>query len=189
MKKKAIGVLAIVLVICVTGIYVGETYAKYTASVSKEGTATVAKWSFSSDNSSTALTINLNGTIDESTLVDDRIAPGTSGSFSIALSNEHSEVGVDFTVAFSGSENVPSNLVLKRGTTVIDPASDTITGTIAAGESTTIPMTWEWAYYTNAADDGEDTTDGVAGAQMTITANVSAVQVQPGAEITTTTFE
>jgi hypothetical protein len=184
-RKKRIGLIILLLVFGLTAGYVANTYAKYTAQVSGSGTATVAKWAFASDNASTNFTINLDGTIDASTLMNDRIAPGTSGSFDIALSNANSEVGVEFTISFSNAQNVPSNLVFKQGGSVVDITTQTITGKIAAGDTLTVPVTWEWPYYTSAADDVEDTTDGVAGNTMTVNTTITGVQVQPGAAITT----
>lgn len=184
-RKKRIGLIVLLILFGVTAGYVANTYAKYTAQVSGSGTATVAKWAFETDNANTNFTINLDGTVDASTLMNERIAPGTSGSFDIALSNANSEVGVSFTISFSNAQNVPSNLVFKQGGTAVDITSETITGKIAAGETLTVPVTWEWPYYTSAADDVEDTTDGENGNTMTVNTTITGVQVQPGAAITT----
>ncbi len=175
-KKKKLLVIALLLVFGITAGYVANTYAKYTAQVNGQGAVSVAKWAFEDDNSSISIDIDLDGNIDASTLVDGKIAPGTSGRFDIELSNENSEVGVEFSVVLSKT-NAPSNLVFSTG--------DTITGKIAAGEKLTIPVTFSWPYYTSASDDAEDTTDGKAAQDMTITAAITGTQVQPGAAITT----
>ena len=63
------------------------------------------KWAFASENQNPNFTVNIDlpATVHTSTLVDGKIAPGTSGSFDIELSNLQSEVGVDFTIAFTGT--------------------------------------------------------------------------------------
>ena len=185
-KKKSLMLIALLIMVGLTSGYVASTYAKYTGEVTGSGSVKVAKWAFESDNESVNFDINLDETYDPSTLVEERIAPGTSGSFDIELSNANSEVGVDFTIAFTNTENVPSNLVFKQGSTVIDPTNGTVTGHIAAGETLTVPLTWEWAYYTSAADDTEDKTDGVAAKTMTVTATITGVQTTPSTTAITT---
>ncbi len=184
-NKNAVLVLVLLLLVAVSAMMVASTYAKYTAEVTGTGNAKVAKWAFQSENSSQDITITLDGTVDASTLVAQRIAPGTSGSFDIELSNKQSEVGVDFTIEFTGTENVPSNLVFKQGTTTINPTNGTITGKIAQNGTLTVPVSWEWPYYTDATNDEEDTSDGVAAKTMNINMKITGVQTQPGAAITT----
>ena len=186
MGKKKYFVIALLIAVGVSIRYVAGTYAKYTSTITGSGTATVAKWAFTDDNSSTALTFNLTTTVDQTSLINGKIAPGTEGNFQFTLSNATSDVGVEFTVSFAGATNVPSNLVLKYNNTSFDPTSATITGTIARGESITIPIAWEWPYYTNTTDDGEDTDDGVAAATMTLSASITGVQTNPTQAITTT---
>ena len=188
-KKKSIGIIALLMLVGATSGYVASTYAKYTSTVTGEGSAIVAAWAFEDDNATTDFEINLAENYDASTLVDERIAPGTSGDFTIALSNENSEVGVEFTIAFDDTENVPQNLVFKQNGTTIDPTSGTITGYIAAGETLDVPLTWEWAYSTSDANDLKDTTDGkkdLAGRTMTVTASITGVQVPPSTTAITT---
>ena len=174
-KKKRIGLIVLLLLFGITAGYVANTYAKYTSQVNGSGTVKVAKWAFDTDNSSIDIDIDLTGNIDASTLVSERIAPGTSGSFDIELSNENSEVGVEFTITLSNS-NAPTNLVFDTGTT--------ITGTIAQGDTLTIPVGFSWAYETTNGD-ADDTADGIAANDMTITASIVGTQVQPGAAIST----
>lgn len=170
-KKKKLLVIALLLLFGITAGYVANTYAKYTAQVSGSGNITVAKWAFEEDNDSISIDIDLDDAFDVTTLAGDRIAPGTSGSFDIELSNANSEVGVDFTITLTNS-NAPANLTFTTGST--------ITGQIAAGGTLTVPVEFEWPYSTGDADDAEDTTDGENGGSMTITANIVGTQVQPG---------
>lgn len=184
-KKKKLLVIALLLLFGLTAGYVANTYAKYTAEINGQGAVKVAKWSFADDNQDVDFVINLDGTIDASTLLADRIAPGTKGSFDIELSNENSEVGVAFSISFSNIQNAPKNLIFKSGSTVIDPTTQTLTGKIAQGDTLTVKIDWEWPYSTSASDDAEDTTDGVAAKNMTVNTSITGTQVQPGAAITT----
>lgn len=188
-KKKSIGIIALLMLVGATSGYVASTYAKYTSTVSGEGSAVVAAWKFEDDNANTNFDINLAENYDASTLVDERIAPGTTGDFTIALSNENSEVGVEFTIVFTETENVPQNLVFKQNGTTVDPTTQKITGYIAAGETLDVPLSWEWAYYTSDANDVKDTTDGkkeLDGRTMTVNASITGIQVPPSTTAITT---
>lgn len=176
-KKKKLLVIALLLIFGLTLGYVANTYAKYTAQLNGSGDVSVAKWAFSEDNQNIDIEIDLDDNIDASTLVDGKIAPGTSGSFDIVLSNTHSEVGVDFSITLTPT-NAPTNLSFSTG--------NTITGKIAAGENITIPVTFSWPYVTTGGD-AADTADGIAAEDMTITASIVGTQVEPGAAITTGT--
>jgi len=185
-KKSLYLVIALLLVVGVSIRYVAGTYAKYTSTLSASGTATVAKWAFTEENTSTALTLNLTTTVDPTSLVSGKIAPGTEGNFALRLSNTTSDVGVAFTISFASTTNVPTNLVLKYNNTSFNPSTGTITGTIAKGGSISIPIDWEWPYSTSAANDDLDTTDGENAATMTLTANITGVQTNPTQAVTTT---
>ncbi len=110
-NKKSLLVLVLLLLVGITSAYVASTFAKYTSKIeNNNGTATVAKWAFTTDNSAQTLTVNLDNTPDPSTLVAGKIAPGTSGSFNIALSNATTETGVDWTISLKNVTNKPTNL-------------------------------------------------------------------------------
>ena len=75
-RKKVIFVIAVLIMIAITLTLVSSTYARYTATISRNGTATVAKWAFTADNSgSTTMNINFADTYHASTLVAGKIAP------------------------------------------------------------------------------------------------------------------
>lgn len=187
-KKNITMYLSIVLLLLV-GVsvrYVAGTYAKYTSQVSGSGTISVAKWAFPTDNASSSITLSLSPNPDVTSLVNDKIAPGTSGTFDLVLSNATSDVGVAFTVSFAGSTNLPQNLVLTYGGNSFNPSSGTITGTIAQGDSITLQIGFSWPYYTDATEDGEDTTDGIAATDLTLSAAIVGSQTNPTAHVTTT---
>ena len=173
----------------ITSGYVASTYAKYTSKIeNNNGTATVAKWAFTTDNAAQTLTINLANTPDASTLVAGKIAPGTSGSFNVALVNTNTETGVDWTISLKNVTNKPTNLKFYKDsahTTEITPGTGTITGQLAAQDSTglSVPIYWAWAYETDAiaTNDPIDTTDGEAANSLTIGVDITGVQTQPSA--------
>ena len=178
-NKNAVLLFVLLLLVAVSAMMVASTYAKYTAEVTGSGTATVAKWAFDDDNDGiTQMQVELEGTVDPSTLADGKIAPGTSGNFIVQLSNENSEVGVNFTMSFDDVD-FPKNIVVNSG--------NDITGQIAVGETLEVKVPWEWAYYVDAAEDAEDTTDGktaVTAPDLTLDFTITGVQTQPGAQIT-----
>lgn len=188
-NKKTLLVLVLLLLVGITSGYVASTYAKYTSKIeNNNGTATVAKWAFTTDNSAQTLTVNLDNTPDPSTLVAGKIAPGTSGSFNIALSNATTETGVDWTISLKNVTNKPTNLKFYKDsshTTEITPGTGTITGQLAAQDSTglSVPIYWAWAYETTAiaTNDPIDTSDGEAANSLTIGVDITGVQTQPSA--------
>ena len=189
MKKKSLMLIVLLMLVGLTSGYVASTYAKYVKTLDNvSATATVAKWDFKKGTNYGVFDITLPATVDASTLVADKIAPGTSGTFTIDLDNSGSDVGVEYEITFTGVSNIPSNLVLKNGGTAITIANGAkITGTIPAAQTDSLELTWEWPYYTNATDDAEDTTDGEAAATMTLTATVNGHQVAPSATAITKT--
>ena len=170
-KKRKGLVIALLLLFGLTAGHIAATYAKYAGTFNGSGTVTVAKWAFESDNSSGNFNIDLDKTYDADTLVNGKIAPGTSGSFVIELSNANTEVGVDYTITFGSTTNKPTNLTFNGG--------GTVTGTLKPGQTgVTETITWEWPYETTNGD-ADDTTDGEAANTMTVNATITGVQVQP----------
>lgn len=193
-KRKSLILIVLLLLIGVTSGYVAKTYAKYTAEVSGNGAAVIAKWNFDTENEITTINVALDETYDSSTLVEGKIAPGTVGSFAINLTNADSEVGVDFEINIGTVSNVPTNLKLYSDdsyTTELTTAN--ITGQISAGDSTGIEakIYWKWEYETGsvtngiASGDSADTTDGKSAKTLTVPVIVKGVQTEPGVAITT----
>ena len=184
-KRSALLLIVLLLLVTVSALYVSGTYAKYTAEITGTSTVKVAKWAFESDNSSATLDIDITPTANAKTLVADRIAPGTEGSFAIDLVNTNSEVGVDFTVEIGAiTGGVPANLAFYKDSAhsvPFTPGTDEITGQIAAGDSTgvTVEVYWAWEYYTSDANDALDTTDGEAGATLSVPVTITGIQTTP----------
>lgn len=185
-KKKSLLVIALLLLVGLTAGYVSSTYAKYTGEVSSQGTATVAKWAFEDDNTTVSMTVNLAGTYDSTKLASNKVAPGTSGSFAIQLSNATSETGVDYTVTLGDGTNIPTNLKLYSDSTMQNLIDQNgITGSIAVGGSATVTIYWEWEYEGSnpTTYDAADTTDGEAATTngLIVALDIVGVQSNPAA--------
>lgn len=197
-KNKSLMLIVLLLLVGVTSGYVASTYAKYTTEITgNEGEAIVAAWNFEDDNENQTIEISLAETVDATTLINDRIAPGTSGSFDIELVNT-SEVGANFVVALQSITNKPTNLkfyTTRSGSAgsytysnEITPGTTEITGQLAAEDSNglTVPIYWVWAYETAAiatsdpidTGNGEDT---LANRTLTIGVNITGTQTPPSA--------
>lgn len=180
-KKNAL-IVILLLLLTVTAGFAVYTYAKYTSSLSdKNGSATIAKWDFVNDNNATVLT-SLTETYNASTLVSGKIAPGTEGSFSVALVNTHSEVGVSYSVNVGTITGAPSGLKFYSDSAcTTELTSSGITGTLAPQDSTgtTVHIYWKWVYSTDAEGDAEDTAAGASPSTLSIPVQITGTQVQP----------
>jgi hypothetical protein len=89
MNKKKAAPIVVLVAIAVTALgLAAAVYAKYVSRITRTGSATVAKWAFTEDNSSEGtVTCELDRTYNTNTLVDGKIAPGTSGYCPIEISN------------------------------------------------------------------------------------------------------
>lgn len=185
-KRNIILVFALLMVVTVTSSLVSGTYAKYTSELNDAtGTAQVAKWAFAEDNKLDNLKFTLADTVDKSTLAENKIAPGTSGSFDIKLVNTTSDVAVSFEIAVKTIENTPTNLKLyadSAHTTEFKTGSP-IKGTLAAKDATGVTATiyWVWDYEQTDVTTGDtaDTADGEAAKNMTVTIGVTGTQLAP----------
>ena len=112
-KKKVLITLALLAIILLAFIG-GQAYAKYVSEVRGEGVAQVATWNFKVNGQSEQVEeINLASTCNNETLVNNKIAPGTSGSFDIKVDATGSEVGINYNIAFTEEESKPQNLKFK----------------------------------------------------------------------------
>lgn len=166
--------------------------AKYQSQVKGEGVADVAKWAFNvNGNSSQIQTITLAKSYDAATLVNGKIAPGTSGSFDIVVDATGSEVGVNYSVAFINEENRPTNLKFtydNKEYSSLEEIESVLTGTIDANEENKqkiLTINWVWDYETGANqeeianNDIIDTQDGINDLNYTFDVVVTGTQVMP----------
>ena len=192
-KKKVLIVLAIFAIILLAFIG-GQAYAKYVSQVRGEGVAEVATWSFKVNGQSEQVEeINLASTCNNETLVNNKIAPGTSGSFNIIVDATGSDVGINYNIAFTEEENKPQNLKFEYNDTEynsIKELEDDLSGTINANDeekTRTLNVKWKWDYETGSSpeeiesNDLVDTQDGQSIKNYTFNVVVTGTQVEPKA--------
>lgn len=190
MKKKSRKLImllcALILLLAIgTG---GYTYAKYRTAVNGGGSAQVAKWAFKVGNNTEEIqNIQLVNTVESSSLVNGKIAPGTSGQFFINIDGTGSEVGIDYTVKFANETNKPTNLVFTYGGQTYKSLSDlneNIKGTISVNNEVRtrkIQIMWQWAYETGSTaeitqNDKTDTQEGTTPENYTFDIIVTGTQ-------------
>ena len=174
MSKKRILKVAVIATLVVLLFTAGYTFSKYRSSVSGAVNGSVAKWSFIARgaNSTNIQNINLLDTANQVSLVNGKIAPGTSGSFAIEVDASQSEVGVDYHVDVTGTTGtVPANMKFyKVGDldgngdqikydTLAELASSALTGTILPSDNSkvhTLTVNWEWPYEFDGDENDED---------------------------------
>ena len=105
--------------------------------------------------------INLLQTVNNKTLVYEKIAPGTSGGFDILISSQEK---MNYKITFE-SENVkPSNLKFytsedNRKYDSLEELGNTLEGIILENEEKKIYINWEWPYEINKQSNEKDTID------------------------------
>lgn len=202
MKRKGlIGRLAVVaMVLClITMSLTAGTLAKYASETSGSATATVAKWAIKfTDGAATdpqelsgSIALNLKDTqkVTDKLVADERIAPGTKGSFAMAVDGTGTEVAFTYTIEMdmSGLTGVPLAFYdgdPDAGGTKLTPASGKVsaTGTVKVGETAaaTKNIWWKWdstGIGTGTTEDARDTDLGEAAATFTIPVTIHAEQM------------
>lgn len=183
--KKTIAGIAL-LVIGVSAL-IGLTNSKYINKVTGHGETEIAKWYFSvNDKTETMATIKLADTYNPKTLINGKIAPGTSGTFDIVIDATDAEVGIDYVVDFLNETNKPTNLKFTLGDKTfsnIEGYEQYFRGTIDADDNNkirTLTVTWEWNYETGTTNsDKVDTNEGLSALDYTFDIQVTGTQVIP----------
>jgi len=195
MKKRRLISLILILLIVIMSLGLFHTNAKYTSMVNGNVTTSVAKYVFnvtatdSYDATDTIDNLILAQTCDEKTLINGKIAPGTSGSFDIVVDSTGAEVGINYEISFSNNteHDLPKNLVFTLDGDNWD-FDEKISGTIDANAESKIfnhTILWSWAYET-ADDEGntiigdtEDTKDGKNAFDYSFTVTATGTQSKP----------
>ena len=105
--------------------------------------------------------LNLADTVDNQTLVYEKIAPGTSGKFDIVL---HSNQNMNYQIAFESKNEKPTHLQFytlgdgKKYAT-LEELGKHLMGKILENEEKIVPIYWEWGYETNTEQNIQDTLD------------------------------
>lgn len=191
-QKRKILIIIITLIVIALSFLGGRTFSKYTSEVKGTGTAEIANWVFKvNGNEEVVKTINLFSTHNDETLVNNKIAPGTKGSFDILIDATGSDVGVEYNVKFSNETERPQNLIFKcndKSYNSIKELEKDLIGTISANEENktrTITIEWEWKYETGSSEneisknDNLDTKNAKEIQQYTFDINVAGTQVVP----------
>lgn len=208
MKKNTRKFLVIILalIVAIGSYYISETYAKYVSAVAGSDSATVAKWKWtinsdiidSVEDATAGYTFNLFDTIKDSDLSSSEtdvdtglIAPGTSGSFDIDITN-NSEVNATYAISFTeaNASNVPIEYSVNGTTWVSSVSALNVSATNIAmkGGNAVKTLYWRWAFtgaestnYTSSQTDVTDTLLGFAAntspATVEVTATVTVTQV------------
>ena len=105
--------------------------------------------------------LNLADTVDNQTLVYEKIAPGTSGKFDIVL---HSNQNMNYQIAFESKNEKPTHLQFytlgdgKKYAT-LEELGKHLMGKILENEEKIVPIYWEWGYEINTEQNIQDTLD------------------------------
>ena len=192
-KKKAIIALCILVVMLVAFIG-GQAYAKYISQVRGSGVAEIATWSFKVNGQKEQVQeIQLASTYNNESLVNNKIAPGTNGSFNIIVDAIGSDVGINYNIKFTQESNKPQNLKFVYGGNEYDSIKeleDQLSGTISANDNDKtriLNIQWKWDYETGSdsaqidANDIRDTKDAISIANYKFQVIVTGTQAQPQA--------
>lgn len=87
-------------------------------------------------------------TVDRTTLIKEKIAPGTKGNFEIILTSNDT---LNYKIYIKGKNEKPKNFIFK-----IQEEQ----GKIEKGETKKVNVTWEWPYEINEEENNQDTKDG-----------------------------
>lgn len=175
MKNKKRILLIVILLLLLAVLLIGFTYSKYVEKVTIGAKGMVAKWNFTGEiESSTTNLISLSDTLDEST--SNKLAPGTTGSFSIVVDATGSDVDIDYAVNYVSETNKPDNLYfylnndkthkyytlreLMKG--INNSNISTLEGTICTTDNPqkkVYDVSWEWPYETYDGDSHADKKD------------------------------
>jgi len=201
MKRKGlIGRLAVVAVVLslITMSLTAGTLAKYASETSGTATATVAKWAIKfTDGGATEYTdtnkiaLNLKDTqkVTDKLVADERIAPGTTGSFAMAVDGTGTEVAFTYTIELDMSSLTGVPLAFydgdpDNGGSKITLSSNkiTLTGNVMAdgtgtAASETIYWKWDSTGIGTGTEDERDTALGETAATFEIPVTIKAEQM------------
>lgn len=192
MQKRRIGLIIIVSILVLSSFFIGKTFSKYITTIEGNGIGKIAKWSFKANGeTSTLQKISLVDTTDQSKLVKEKIAPGTSGQFEIIVDATGCEVGLEYKVEFQNETNKPNNLRFQVGDTKVNSIKElesVLAGTINANDdkrTRNIIVEWYWPYTTgeNAnqiiQNDLIDTQNATNLAEYTFDISITGTQLVP----------
>ncbi len=193
MSKKQKIILMLAILSCTMLSFIGgQSYSKYISEIRGNGVAEVATWSFKVNGQQEQVqTISLGSTCNNETLVDNKIAPGTNGSFNIIVDGTGSDVGINYNIKFENESSKPNNLKFvydgQEYTSIAAMQAD-LSGIIQANDkekTKTLTIDWSWPYETGsnqneiASNDQIDTQNAKDIARYTFNVVVTGTQVAP----------
>ena len=191
-KNKKILFVILILLAIVLSFIGGKTFSKYMSTIQGSGTAEIANWVFKVNGTEDLVkNVDLLSTYNNETLIDNKVAPGTSGSFDIIIDATGSEVGVDYKVKFLNETEKPQNLIFiynDNEYATIQELQEDLSGTINADEDNKtrrITINWKWQYETGENEneinqnDIIDTQNAKNLENYTFDINVTGTQVTP----------
>lgn len=107
--------------------------------------------------------VDLSETINEKTLINEKIAPGVSGKFNIVLRTNQNTI---YEVKFKSKTQKPQNLKFEIENTNIkannlEELENYLKGRINKGEEKTISIKWSWEYENSIKNNIQDTKDAM----------------------------
>ena len=203
-NKKKILTILLAAFAAIGSYFIAGTYAKYISEITGTDTAEVAKWKWtingdvidSVEDATNGYTFNLFDTIKDSDLSSSEtdvatgvIAPGTSGSFSIDITN-NSEVNATYAIAFTetNTDNIPIEYSSDGNTWITNVGSLNISTTAIniGASSNTATIYWRWAFTGNASTNYTSTQTDATDTALGFGANTSPASVQVTATVTVT---
>lgn len=191
-KSKKIVFIIVAIMAILMSFVGGQVYAKYMSKITGNGTADIASWSFKVNEKDEKMqTISLKSTINNNTLVNNKIAPGTKGDFQIKIDASGAEVGIDYKILFENEKNKPTNLIFEyenKKYNSITELQSVLVGTINANEqekTKVLNIHWEWPYETGkleteiAKNDEIDTREAKNISNYTFDVIITGTQVIP----------
>ena len=188
-KRIIINTIALAIIFAMqVGIFV---YAKYVSTIDGSGNLSVAKWNISVNNETETIeTISLGEkSYKGSSLIAERLAPGTEGVMELTLSTQNTDTAVDYKISFNNVQNKPTNLFFKyedNNTAYYDleELNNKMYGTIEPNSNKTVNIKWEWPYETGEGDQIEtndqiDTEEGKLAKPFTFDMVVKGLQSEP----------
>ncbi len=191
-KSKKIVLIIMIVVLTILSFLGGQAYAKYMSKVTGQGSADIASWSFKvNENEEKMQNISLKSTVNNSTLVNNKIAPGTQGDFQIKIDATGAEVGINYNIKFDNESQKPTNLKFTYNNQIYNSISElqeVLNGTINADEQEKIKaliIGWCWEYETGnteqeiLANDIIDTQEAKQITDYSFDVIVTGTQVMP----------
>ena len=158
-KKKKILIIMAILSCIILAILGGQSFSKYISEIKGNGSADIAQWNFQVNNEKEEIqTIELKSKYDNEIIAQNKIAPGTEGSFDININASQSDVGIDYNIKFTDETAKPTNLkFIYEGQQYdnITALSDNLSGRFDANaeeKQKTFTIKWVWPYETGAND-------------------------------------